>query len=136
MNEEFDPTIEIGISGTGLSEEETAEAVINMQEAEQDQRIPDAFAPGGILLPPIPDSSQVPMSPRLPEPPLPPAVARAAAAAAPPQPMPQQHCNPMGSEAAGGPAAPKRQRTSALQDSRFSYLISHLRSQVLVAVCQ
>ena len=35
MNEEFAPTIEIGISGTGLSEEETAEAVINMQEAEQ-----------------------------------------------------------------------------------------------------
>ena len=37
MNEEFDPTIEIGISGTGLSEEETAEAVINMQEAEQER---------------------------------------------------------------------------------------------------
>ena len=37
MNEEFDPTIEIGISGTGLSEQETAEAVINMQEAEQER---------------------------------------------------------------------------------------------------
>ena len=37
MNEEFDPTIEIGISGAGLSEEETAEAVINMQEAEQER---------------------------------------------------------------------------------------------------
>ena len=37
MNEAFDPTIEIGISGAGLSEEETAEAVINMQEAEQER---------------------------------------------------------------------------------------------------
>ena len=37
MNEEFDPTVEIGISGTGLSEQETAEAVINMQEAEQER---------------------------------------------------------------------------------------------------
>lgn len=37
MNEEFDPTIEIGISGMGLSEQETAEAVVNMQEAEQER---------------------------------------------------------------------------------------------------
>ena len=37
MNEEFDPTIEIGISGTGLSEEETAAAVENMQAAEQER---------------------------------------------------------------------------------------------------
>jgi hypothetical protein len=34
---EDDMTLEIGISGDGLSEEETAEAVLNMQEAEQER---------------------------------------------------------------------------------------------------
>ena len=34
MNEEFDPTLEIGISGEGLSEEETQEAVANIQAAD------------------------------------------------------------------------------------------------------
>ena len=37
MNEEFDPTLEIEISGEGLSEEETAAAVENMQAAEQER---------------------------------------------------------------------------------------------------
>ena len=37
MNEEFDPTLEIEISGDGLSEEETAAAVENMQAAEQER---------------------------------------------------------------------------------------------------
>ena len=34
MNEEFDPTLEIGISGTGLSEQETNRAVANIQAAD------------------------------------------------------------------------------------------------------
>jgi hypothetical protein len=34
MNERFDPTLEIGISGTGLSEQETQEAVANIQAAD------------------------------------------------------------------------------------------------------
>ena len=36
MNEEnnFDPTLEIGISGVGLNEQETAEAVKNIQAAD------------------------------------------------------------------------------------------------------
>ena len=34
MNEEFDPTLEIGISGEGLSEEETEKAVANIQAAD------------------------------------------------------------------------------------------------------
>ena len=36
MNEEnnFDPTLEIGISGVGLNEEQTAEAVQNIQAAD------------------------------------------------------------------------------------------------------
>ena len=38
MNEEFDPTLEIEVSGgEGLSEEETAAAVENMQAAEQER---------------------------------------------------------------------------------------------------
>jgi hypothetical protein len=37
MNEEFDPTLEIEMSGDGLSEEETAAAVENMQAAEQER---------------------------------------------------------------------------------------------------
>ena len=39
MNEEFDPTLEIGISGTGMSEEETAAAVANIQAADQQNAI-------------------------------------------------------------------------------------------------
>ena len=39
MNEEFDPTIEVGISGMGMSEEETAEAVINIQAADEQKAI-------------------------------------------------------------------------------------------------
>ena len=34
MNEEFEPTLEIGISGTGLSEEDTQKAVQNIQAAD------------------------------------------------------------------------------------------------------
>ena len=37
MNEELDPTLEIELSGDGLSEEETAAAVANMQAAEQER---------------------------------------------------------------------------------------------------
>ena len=39
MNEEFDPTIEIGISGMGMSEEETAAAVANIQAADEQKAI-------------------------------------------------------------------------------------------------
>ena len=39
MNEEFDPTIEIGISGMGMSEEETAVAVANIQAADEQKAI-------------------------------------------------------------------------------------------------
>nr|BAR27301.1 T7-like internal core protein [uncultured Mediterranean phage uvMED] len=39
MNEEFDPTIEVGISGMGMSEEETAAAVANIQAADQQKAI-------------------------------------------------------------------------------------------------
>tara|TARA_R100000773_G_scaffold2538_4_gene3255 strand:- start:2615 stop:6619 length:4005 start_codon:yes stop_codon:yes gene_type:complete len=39
MNEEFDPTIEVGISGMGMSEEETAEAVANIQAADEQKAI-------------------------------------------------------------------------------------------------
>ena len=53
MNEEFDPTLEIGISGEGLSEEETQEAVANIQAAdlekgitvEVDQEVPEEVVP-------------------------------------------------------------------------------------------
>ena len=34
MNEEFEPTLEIGISGEGLSEEDTQKAVQNIQAAD------------------------------------------------------------------------------------------------------
>ena len=39
MNEEFDPTIEVGISGMGMSEEETAEAVANIQAADAQKAV-------------------------------------------------------------------------------------------------
>ena len=39
MNEEFNPTIEIGISGMGMSEEETAAAVANIQAADEQKAI-------------------------------------------------------------------------------------------------
>ena len=40
MNEELDPTLEIDLSGSdGLSEEETAAAVENMQAAEQERAV-------------------------------------------------------------------------------------------------
>jgi len=39
MNEEFDPTLEIGISGTGMSEEETQNAVANIQAADVEKGI-------------------------------------------------------------------------------------------------
>ena len=34
MNENYDPTLEIGISGTGLSEEDTTQAIENIKEAD------------------------------------------------------------------------------------------------------
>ena len=34
MNEEFDPTLEIGISGTGMSEEDTQKAIQNIEAAD------------------------------------------------------------------------------------------------------
>ena len=34
MNEEFDPTLEIGISGQGMSEEDTQKAVQNIEAAD------------------------------------------------------------------------------------------------------
>ena len=40
MNEEFDPTLEIGISGTGLSENETNRAVPNIQAADVELKRP------------------------------------------------------------------------------------------------
>ena len=39
MNEEFDPTLEIGISGTGLSEQDTQAAVQNIQAADLEKGI-------------------------------------------------------------------------------------------------
>ena len=41
MNEEFDPTLEIGISGTGMSEEDTQKAVQNIQAADIENNIVD-----------------------------------------------------------------------------------------------
>ena len=46
MNEEFDPTIEIGISGMGMSEEETAAAVANIQAADQQKAINNEIEEG------------------------------------------------------------------------------------------
>ena len=46
MNEEFDPTIEVGISGTGMSEEETAEAVLNIQAADEQKAINNEIEEG------------------------------------------------------------------------------------------
>jgi hypothetical protein len=52
MNEEFEPTLEIGISGTGLSEEDTQKAVQNIQAAdiqngivEPEQEVPEEVIP-------------------------------------------------------------------------------------------
>ena len=52
MNEEFEPTLEIGISGTGLSEEDTQKAVQNIQAAdiqnniiEPEQEFPEDATP-------------------------------------------------------------------------------------------
>ena len=52
MNEEFDPTLEIGISGTGLSEEDTQKAVQNIEAAdiqngivEPEQEVPEEVVP-------------------------------------------------------------------------------------------
>ena len=41
MNEEFDPTLEIGISGTGMSEQETEKAVQNIVAADIENNIVD-----------------------------------------------------------------------------------------------
>mgnify|MGYP005727849645 CR=1 FL=1 len=41
MNEEFDPTLEIGISGTGMSEEDTQKAVQNIQAADIENNVVD-----------------------------------------------------------------------------------------------
>ena len=41
MNEEFDPTLEIGISGTGMSEQDTQKAVQNIQAADIENNIVD-----------------------------------------------------------------------------------------------
>ena len=46
MNEEFDPTIEIGISGMGMSEEETAAAVANIQAADEQKAINNQIEEG------------------------------------------------------------------------------------------
>ena len=46
MNEEFDPTIEVGISGMGMSEEETAAAVANIQAADQQKAINNEIEEG------------------------------------------------------------------------------------------
>ena len=46
MNEEFDPTIEIGISGMGMSEEETAAAVANIQAADEQKAINNEIEEG------------------------------------------------------------------------------------------
>ena len=52
MNEEFDPTLEIGISGTGMSEEDTQKAVQNIEAAdiqngivEPEQEFPEEAIP-------------------------------------------------------------------------------------------
>ena len=52
MNEEFEPTLEIGISGTGFSEEATQKAVQNIQAAdiqnnivEPEQEVPEEVVP-------------------------------------------------------------------------------------------
>ena len=52
MNEEFEPTLEIGISGTGMSEEDTQKAVENIQAAdiqnniiEPEQEFPEEAIP-------------------------------------------------------------------------------------------
>ena len=39
MNEEFEPTLEIGISGMGMSEEDTQKAVQNIQAADIENNI-------------------------------------------------------------------------------------------------
>ena len=39
MNEEFDPTLEIGISGMGMSEQDTQKAVQNIQAADIENNI-------------------------------------------------------------------------------------------------
>ena len=41
MNEEFDPTLEIGISGQGMSEEDTKKAVQNIEAADIENGIVD-----------------------------------------------------------------------------------------------
>ena len=46
MNEEFDPTIEVGISGMGMSEEETAAAVANIQAADEQKAINNQIEEG------------------------------------------------------------------------------------------
>ena len=42
MNEEFDPTLEVGISGTGLSEQDTNRAVAAIQAADIKLERPEA----------------------------------------------------------------------------------------------
>ena len=42
MNEEFDPTLEVGISGTGLSEQDTNRAVAAIQAADEELQRPEA----------------------------------------------------------------------------------------------
>ena len=56
MNEEFEPTLEIGISGTGLSEEDTQKAVQNIQAAdiqnnivEPEQEVPEEAVPEEVV---------------------------------------------------------------------------------------
>ena len=46
MNEEFNPTIEVGISGMGMSEEETAAAVANIQAADEQKAINNEIEEG------------------------------------------------------------------------------------------
>ena len=52
MNEEFDPTLEIGISGQGMSEEDTQKAVQNIEAADIENGIvePEVEVPEEVCL--------------------------------------------------------------------------------------
>ena len=51
MNEEFDPTLEIGISGQGMSEEDTKKAVQNIEAADIENGIvePEVEVPAEVV---------------------------------------------------------------------------------------
>ena len=52
MNEEFDPTLEIGISGQGMSEEDTQKAVQNIEAADIENGIvePEVEVPAEVAV--------------------------------------------------------------------------------------